>query len=193
MKRLREVDVVIVGGGWNGLLMAKELATRTALSIVVLERGAPRKSSDYVTAMDELDYGIRLKMMQDISQETVTFRHTTRDRALPLRQHGSFLPGSGVGGAGEHWSGISYRYGPDAFELHSRTVEKYGTKRLPEDHSIQDWGITYHELEPFYTRAEKMMGISGKAGNLQGRLIEGGNVFEGPRSEEYPTPPMKKP
>ena len=44
MKRLREVDVVIVGGGWNGLLMAKELATRTALHVVVLERGGPRRS-----------------------------------------------------------------------------------------------------------------------------------------------------
>jgi gluconate 2-dehydrogenase alpha chain len=143
--------------------------------------------------MDELDYGIRLKMMQDISQETVTFRHTSRDRALPIRQYGSFLPGSGVGGSGEHWSGISYRYTPDAFELRSRTVEKYGQKRLPEGHAIQDWGVRYQELEPFYTRAEKIMGISGKAGNLQGRLVPGGNIFEGQRSEEYPTPPMKTP
>lgn len=193
MKRLREVDVVIVGGGWTGLLMAKELATRTSLSILVLERGGPRKTSDYVDDMDELDYGIRLKMMQDIAQETVTFRHTPHDKALPVRQYGSFLPGSGVGGAGEHWSGISYRYVPDAFNLHARTVEKYGAEALPQDHAIRDWGISYAELEPYYTRAEKMMGISGKAGNLGGRLIPGGNVFEGPRSEEYPTPPMKTP
>ena len=193
MKRLREVDAVIVGGGWTGLLMAKELATRTPLSIVVLERGAPRKAREYVDGMDELDYGIRFKMMQDVTQETVTLRHSLRDRALPIRQHGSFLPGAGVGGSGEHWSGISYRFLPDVFELHSRTVEKYGAKRLPEGHSIQDWGIGYKELEPFYTRAEKMMGISGKAGNLNGRRIDGGNIFEGPRSEEYPTPPMKIP
>ncbi|MCU1261195.1 MAG: glucose-methanol-choline oxidoreductase [Bryobacterales bacterium] len=193
MKRLPEVDVVIVGGGWNGLLMAKELATRTSLSILVLERGGSHKPSEYVEGMDELDYGIRLKMMQDISEETVTFRHGPRDRSLPVRQYGSFLPGSGVGGSGEHWSGISYRYTPDAFELHSRTVEKYGANRLPEGHSIQDWGISYSELEPYYTRAEKMMGISGKAGNLHGKPVQGGNVFEGPRSEEYPTPPMKVP
>jgi gluconate 2-dehydrogenase alpha chain len=193
LKRLPEVDAVIVGGGWTGLLMAKELATRTSLSVLVLERGGPRKTSDYLDDMDELDYGIRLKMMQDVAQETVTFRHTPRDKALPLRQHGSFLPGSGVGGAGEHWSGISYRYAPDAFDLLSRTVQKYGAKALPEDHAIRDWGIGYAELEPYYTRAEKMMGISGKAGNLGGQLIPGGNVFEGPRSEEYPTPPMKTP
>ncbi len=193
MKRLPPVDAVIVGGGWNGLLMAKELGARTGLSVLVLERGEPRRMQDYVEGMDELDYGIRLRLMQDISQETVTFRHSLRHSALPVRQYGSFLPGSGVGGAGEHWSGISYRYPPDSFELLSRTIERYGAGRLPEDHSIQDWGVSYDELEPYYARAERMMGISGKAGNLRGRKIDGGNIFEGPRSTEYPTPPMKVP
>ncbi len=193
MKRLSEVDVVIIGAGWTGLLLAKELVNRSGLKVAVLERGPAHSPREYIDGMDELDYGLRLKLMQDISQETITFRHTARDRALPVRQYGSFLPGSGVGGSGEHWSGICYRYQPDAFELHSRTVEKYGAKRLPEDHSIQDWGITYDTLEPFYTRAEKMMGISGRAGNLQGKIMPGGNVFEGPRSEEFPTRPMKMP
>ena len=193
MKRLPEVDVVIVGAGWTGLLMAKELVTRSALKVTVLERGAPHQPREYVDSMDELDYGLRVKMMQDISLETITLRHTARDRALPVRQYGSFLPGSGVGGSGEHWSGICHRYAPDAFELHTRTVEKYGAKRLPEDHAIQDWGVGYDELEPYYARAEKMMGISGKAGNLNGKIVPGGNVFEGPRSEEFPTPPMKMP
>ena len=66
-------------------------------------------------------------------------------------------------------------------------------KRLPEDHAIQDWGVTYDELEPHYTRVELLLGISGKAGNIRGKQIEGGNVFEGWRSAEYPTPPTKIP
>src|ERR1700721_2862235 len=98
MKSLPAVDVVIIGGGWSGLLMAKELGSRTPLSIMVLERGPSRESSDYANAMDELDYAIRLHMMQDLSQETVTLRHGANKRALPLRQHGAFLPGAGVGG-----------------------------------------------------------------------------------------------
>jgi gluconate 2-dehydrogenase alpha chain len=193
MKTLPPVDVVIVGGGWTGLLMAKELGSRTSLSVVVLERGGQRNAENYSTDMDELDYAIRLHMMQDLSQETVTFRHTPQQRALPLRQHGCFLPGTGMGGAGEHWSGHFPRFVPDSFELLSRTLEKYGPAKLPEDHSIQDWGITYDDLEPHYTRAELLLGISGKAGNLRGKQIEGGNIFEGWRSTEYPTPPTKIP
>src|SRR5438132_5207233 len=65
-----------------------------------------RRSSDltdkYADDMDELDYAIRLRMMQDAAQETVTLRHDARGRAVPLRRYASFLPGSGVGGAGEH-------------------------------------------------------------------------------------------
>jgi gluconate 2-dehydrogenase alpha chain len=193
MKTLPAVDVVIIGGGWTGLLMAKELGSRTGLSIVVLERGKPQETADYFATMDELDFSIRLQMMQDPSQQTFTVRHTPAQQAFPIRQYGSFLPGSGIGGAGEHWSGIFPRFQPDLFELLSRTIERYGSKQLPEDHAIQDWGVTYDELEPYYTRAEQLLGISGKAGNIRGKKIEGGNVFEGWRSSEYPTPPTKIP
>jgi len=193
VKTLPAADAVIVGGGWAGLLMAKELGAHTSLSIVVLERGTSRQTADYATDMDELDYAIRLRMMQDLSQETVTLRHSVGKRALPLRQHGAFLPGAGIGGSGEHWNAQCPRFLPDCFELLSRTTEKYGAKALPDGHSIRDWGITYDQLEPYYTRVDKLLGTSGKAGNLRGKRIEGGNVFEGWRSEEYPTPPTKVP
>jgi len=193
VKTLPPVDVAIVGGGWTGLTMAKELTTRTSLKILVLERGGPHKTRDYLDNMDELDYAIRLRTMQPIRDETVTLRHSLRDRALPIRQYGSFLPGTGVGGSGEHWSGISYRYYPHDFRRLSHIVEKYGRAKLPEDCAVRDWPISYDDLEPDYERAERLMGISGKAGNLRGKTIDGGNIFEGPRQSEYPTPPMKMP
>ena len=53
--------------------------------------------------------------------------------------------------------------------------------------TVQDWAMTYDELEPYYDKFEKLCGTSGKAGNLRGHKIEGGNIFEGPRQNEYPT------
>jgi gluconate 2-dehydrogenase alpha chain len=182
MTTLPRKDVVIIGGGWTGLLMAKELATRTALTITVLERGQPRKTADYFDAMDELDYAIRLRMMQDISHDTVTFRNDPAQKALPVRQHGPFLPGSGTGGAGEHWNGQVQRIAPQGFELRTQLTSKYGAARLPADNAIQDWGISYQDLEPWYTRAEQLLGISGDASR---------HPFEPPRSAPYPTPSLK--
>ncbi len=112
MTNLKPVDVAIVGGGWTGLALAKELVTRTSVNVVALERGAPRGLADYAMDMDELDYNIRLRMMQNIAEETVTHRHSARDSAVPVRQYGSFHPGTGVGGAGEHWTGMCFRFLP---------------------------------------------------------------------------------
>jgi gluconate 2-dehydrogenase alpha chain len=190
MTRLKPVDVVIAGGGWAGLTMAKEIATRTSLSVVVLERGQKRGLKEYAEGMDEVDYGIRLRMMQNIAEETVTHRHMTGQAAVPVRQYGSFNPGTGVGGAGEHWNAQAYRYIPDQFRLATVLRERHGN-RLPTDLMLQDWGVTYDELEPYFWRVEQMMGIGGKAGNLRGKIVEGGNPFEGPRSHEYPNPPHK--
>ena len=58
--------------------------------------------------------------------------------------------------------------------------------------TIQDWPVSYDELEPYYDRFEKLCGTSGKAGNIRGEKQAGGNPFEGWRSAEYPTPPLKQ-
>jgi gluconate 2-dehydrogenase alpha chain len=192
MKNLKPVAMAIIGGGWTGLTMAKEISAATALSVLVLERGRLRKMADYATGMDELDYAIRLRMMQNIADETITHRHSIREPAAPVRQYGPFLPGTGVGGAGEHWNGASWRFLPELFTLRTHLTEKHGASHLPEGLAVQDWGVTYDDLEPHYWRAEQMMGVSGKAGNLRGKIVEGGNPFEAPRANEYPLPPLKK-
>src|SRR5882762_6317205 len=98
MKSLPAVDVVIIGGGWSGLLMAKELGSRTSLSVLVLERGPSRETSDYANDMDDLEFALRLHMMQDLPHETVTPSHDANERALPPRPHDAFLPVTGVDG-----------------------------------------------------------------------------------------------
>jgi gluconate 2-dehydrogenase alpha chain len=193
MVTMPRADVVIVGAGWTGLVMAKEIATRTSLSVVVLERGGQvRTTAQYAAGMDELDFEIRLRMKQNIAEQPYTHRRSPNEAAKPVRQWGAYQQGIGVGGEGEAWSGVSPRFMPEQFELASHLRRKYGS-RLPEGLSVQDWGCTYDELEPYYWRAEQMLGLSGKAGNLGGKKIPGGNIFEGPRSHEYPLPPHPYP
>ena len=74
--------------------------------------------------------------------------------------------------------------------LRTQLIEKYGEGALPQGNHIQDWGVTYDELEPHFDKFEYVCGISGIAGNLKGVLQAGGNPFEGPRERPYPTPPM---
>ncbi|MED0674519.1 GMC family oxidoreductase [Aneurinibacillus thermoaerophilus] len=179
MRKLPKVDVVIVGVGWAGGIIASELA-KNGLKVVGLERGKERKTEDYFMVHDELRYAYRYELMQDLSKETITFRSNEKIRALPMRQYGSFLIGNGIGGAGVHWNGQTYRFLPYDFEIKSKTIERYGKNKIPNDMTIQNWGITYDQLEPYYDKFEKMAGISGEENPLAGK-----------RSSKYPTPPMK--
>jgi gluconate 2-dehydrogenase alpha chain len=96
-------------------------------------------------------------------------------------------------GAGVHWNAETWRFLPTDFTAKSHLTQRYGASFLPEGTTIQDWGISYEELEPYYDRFEYLCGTSGTAGNLQGRIQEGGNPFEGSRSRPYPTPAQKQP
>ncbi len=192
---LPSTDVVIVGLGFTGAILAEQLTT-AGLNVIAIERGPWRDTStDFPTtyAQDELRYGIRLDLFQRPAQDTVTFRNNVNQTALPVRQFGSFIPGNGVGGAGVHWNGAVWRFLPTDFTLRSHIEKRYGKAFLASDLTVQDWGVTYDDLEPYYDKFDKLCGISGKAGNLKGQIQPGGNPFEGPRASEYPTPPMRQP
>jgi len=171
--------------------MAKEIAGRTPLSVLVLERGGPfRGPVAYAAEMDEVDTFIRKRRAESPANGIFTTRASRNDRANPLRTYGEFpMVGTGMGGSSDHWGATSPRFMPEAFEIATHLKRLHGASKLPPDHTIQDYGITWKEIEPYYARAEEMMGTSGKAGNLNGKRIEGGNVFEGPRSREFPNPP----
>ena len=191
--RLKPVDVAIVGVGLTGTILAKELA-EAGLKVVGLERGRWRDTDpDFGMpyAHDELRFVKRHELMQDLSRETITFRNNANETALPMRQLGSFRPGEGVGGAAVHWGAVTWRFLPWDFETRSRTLARYGKEQIAPDCTSQDWGVTYDELERHFDRFEYLYGISGKAGNLNGAIQEGGNPFEGSRKREYPNPPME--
>jgi gluconate 2-dehydrogenase alpha chain len=192
--RLPPVDAIVLGVGLVGTMLGREL-TKAGLKVVGLERGLPRATvPDFQGPRmhDELRYSVRKGLMQDTARETLTFRNKASETALPVRRWESFLPGTGVGGAAVHWNGQTYRFQDSDLRMRTKTVERYGEKMLA-GLSVQDWGVTAAELEPHFDRFEYLLGTSGKAGNLKGQKVEGGNPFEDPRSREYPTPPQKEP
>ena len=190
--RAPHANAVIVGMGWAGSIVASEL-TKAGLSVVGLERGPDRPDGDsvYSHKHDELRFKVRQDMMQDTSAETWTFRHNQRQQALPLRYLGAFCPASGVGGSTCHYGGLTARIAPWEFETRSRIVERYGVSAIPRDASLEDWPLSYADLEPYYDRFETAVGVSGEAGNLNGILTDRGNPFEGPRRRPFPLPPVK--
>ena len=191
-ERRKPVDAVVIGYGWTGAIMAKTL-TDAGLSVVALERGPARDTAtdfEFPRIADELKHGVRGDLWQPLAKETVTIRHSPADFAAPYRQYGSFVLGNGIGGAGVHWNGQLWRASPEDLRLRTHVEQRYGRKFIPPDMTIQDYPVTFEELEPHFDHFEKVCGTSGRAGNLRGTLRDGGNPFEGQRSDEYPTPPM---
>src|ERR1700712_1272937 len=194
--KMKPVDAVIVGFGWTGAIMAKEL-TEAGLKVVALERGAFRDTypeGAYPSSMDELAHLQLFKLFQNISTSSFTFRHGVNDESVPYRQIGMFKPGTGVGGAGLHWSGQQWRVLPDELNMRAHYEKAYGKSFIPEDMSLQSWGVSYDDLEPYFDLTEKVFGTSGQAYSVKGeQLGKGGNPFDAWRSDNFPLPPQKSP
>ncbi|HHW1966770.1 TPA: GMC family oxidoreductase [Pseudomonas aeruginosa] len=191
---LKPVDAVVVGFGWTGAILAKEL-TEAGLNVVALERGENRDTypdGAYPNTLDELTYNTRGKLFQNLSKSTVSIRHGINDTALPYRQLSAFLPGDGVGGAGLHWSGVHFRIMPEELRLRSHYEERYGKKFIPEGMTIQDYGVSYEELEPHFDFAEKVFGTSGTAHTVKGQVVGKGNPFAADRSDDFPLPALRQ-
>ena len=80
--KLKEVDVVIVGLGWTGGILSKEL-TEAGLKVVALERGDVRSTDkDFAVpnVRDELRYVVRHELMQNASRDTLTIRNNPSRR-----------------------------------------------------------------------------------------------------------------
>jgi gluconate 2-dehydrogenase alpha chain len=178
-------DVVIVGMGAVGGILAAELG-KAGMKVIGLERG-PRLTTADFTPHDELRYFQRQDLRPHTKRQPVTWRPDATARAMPLPV---LNYGNQAGGGTVHYGAVSWRFHEDDFRVRSHTIERYGARAIPADSSLADWPLTYADLEPFYDRAEYDLGVSGKAGNIGGRKIDGGNVFEAPRRRDYPLPAL---
>jgi gluconate 2-dehydrogenase alpha chain len=182
---IQKTDAVIVGVGAAGGVIAAELA-KSGTRVIGLERGPRLQTLDF-QSHDELRYFQRQDLRPNPKTQPVTWRPNTKARAAPLAV---LNYGNQAGGGTVHYGAVSWRFHEDDFRVRSQTIERYGASALPADSAVSDWPLSYADLEPHYDRVEHELGVSGKAGNINGRKIAGGNIFEAPRSRDYPLPPL---
>lgn len=164
------VDFVIVGSGAAGGVLARELSM-AGFDIVVLEQGPYRKSGDFTH--DEMGVLFENELSSGAS-DPQTFRHTRTDKASVQLNPPAALYARSVGGSSTHFSGNFWRLRPVDFKEHSLLGDIPGT-------GFADWPISYEEMEPYYTRVDWEIGVSGAPG-----------PFDPPRSRPYPVPPLPR-
>jgi gluconate 2-dehydrogenase alpha chain len=172
-------DVVLVGVGAAGALAASVLC-RAGLRVVGLEAGPWRSRRDFVP--DELGSayycrgGMGPKYLSETPRWRLDERSPTREATFSL---GRMM--NGVGGSVIHWGGALRRNHPHHFKYRSYVRERWGEHVLPAGHTLADWPLGYDDLEPYYTRLEYEIGVTGDGGR---------NPFV-PRSKPHPLPPMR--
>jgi len=185
--RLKDTDVAIIGLGAAGGVAAWPLA-QAGLQVVGLEAGTWLTRNDF--APDELRNNYREwpQSVQKAQHEVPTQRVSASAPTLRAATHPMM---NAVGGTTLHYWAQSWRLNPWDFKVVSETTRRYGASRIPKGSTVEDWPFGLDELEPYYDKVEYEIGVSGQAGNIRGRIDRRGNIFEGPRSREYPMPPLR--
>jgi choline dehydrogenase-like flavoprotein len=157
-------DVVIVGAGAGGAASAYGLCQR-GISVLLLDAG-PRFDPAVDYPLTGSDWDAQDFPEKPGSTGKFTFAPGQKLNGVePLLQSGSRGLGAlvtngvrwmdkyhhvrGIGGTTLHFTGESHRIHPAAMKMKSR----FGV--------AADWPIDYAELEPYYIRAEELIGVAG--------------------------------
>ncbi|HEY8105316.1 MAG TPA: GMC family oxidoreductase [Gemmatimonadales bacterium] len=162
------VDFVVVGAGAAGGVVARELS-RAGFRVVLLEQGPYLRAGDF----DHDEFAtVQLEAITNNHQsQPNTFRASEQEqgKVKAVVQYARL-----IGGGSVHFTANYWRFHEIDF------VER--TRRGPVDGAdMADWPITYADLEPYYSRVEWEVGVSGLAG---------ASPFDPPRSRPYPVPPL---
>ena len=163
-----EVDFLIIGSGAAGGILAKELSTN-GFRVVVLEQGPYLTEADY--SHDEVKILAEDFLTNHPKLQPNTFRKTPQDTAKPQR---ALVYGRSVGGTSVHFTANFWRFHEIDFVERSKVGAVGGS-------TLVDWPIKYADLEPYYTKVEWEVGVSGQAN---------ASPFDPPRSKPYPMPPL---
>jgi choline dehydrogenase-like flavoprotein len=165
------VDFVIVGSGAAGGVIARELA-QGGLTVVVLEQGPRFLLPSF--RHDELKDWYLGGITNDAVKNPQTFRNDVTKKAELQKLKPALWYGRGVGGSSLHYTANYWRLHEIDF------IERSVLGAIPGT-GFADWPITYADLEPYYTKVEWEVGVSGLAG---------ASPFDPPRTKPYPMPPL---
>jgi choline dehydrogenase-like flavoprotein len=165
------VDFVVVGSGAAGGVMARELS-RAGFDVIVMEQGPRFTAADF--RHDELDYWFNNALLNSPQSSPQTFRRTAAETAQRVKDFPSLWYARMVGGSSNHFTANFWRFHEVDFRERSLLGAIPGT-------GFADWPIDYAELEPYYTKVEWDVGVSGLAG---------ASPFDPPRTKPYPMPPL---
>jgi choline dehydrogenase-like flavoprotein len=165
------VDFAVVGSGAAGGVMARELS-QAGFSVVVFEQGPRLGPADF--EHDELKYFFLSGITVDPKVSPQTFRKTADAVAGRPRAEQPALYARLVGGSSNHFTANFWRF--HEIDFHERSV----LGAIPGT-AFADWPISYQELEPYYTKVDWEVGVSGLAD---------ASPFDPPRSKPYPMPPL---
>lgn len=176
MSETKKYDVCIVGSGAGAGPIAYELAL-AGFRVVILEKGPWIKTEDFTK--DEIVSSRRSVYTSNLKDEPQVIEKKNADGewiAQSNYQTGQDMwNGNCVGGSSNFMSGYFNRLKPGDFKLLSTYGEIEGA-------NIADWPISYEDLEPYYSKVEQVLGVSGK-------IVPHPN--QEPRSSaDFPYPPL---
>ena len=173
---MKKVDAVVIGAGAGGGVVAKELASN-GISVVLLERGRFYRPDE--CRKDDLR-NQRTSLLgnntgpEDAGNPRVVVDLKGQEKVVLPSQGGYSNNAACVGGGTATYGAMAWRFHPKDFQMKST----YG---CPENSTLEDWPVTYDDLEPYYEKAEREIGVSGD---------DSGNPFKGPRRNPLPMPPL---
>ena len=172
----RHVNAIVVGAGAGGGIVAKELAM-AGLSVVLFERGGWATYDDHDD--DELISQRTTVLGNAFGPDNERYRRvvvnndgTTR---IVLPNEGGFSNNAACVGSG------TVSYGAMAWRFTEKDFTMKSTYGHVDGSTLDDWPISYFDLEPYYEKAEWEIGVAGESG---------ANPFESPRTKAYPMPPF---
>ena len=147
-------DVCVIGSGAGAGPIIYELSQK-GLKVCVLEKGDIYTEKDFSKDEMVVRKSIYTPNLKDEYHTIEEFIDGSWQKFPTYETGWNFWNGSLLGGSSNFMSGYFHRLKPNDFKLAS-------SYEIPKDSNIVDWPISYDDMEKYYEKVERVVGISGK-------------------------------